>query len=205
MTGRAGYWAQRYAEQGMRTVGNASFSPQQLDAQTHAARGLMLEVCKPYFFSGKRVLDFGCGWGRMAPVFREMGCTVEGADFAQWAIKTAQGLWPRVRFHRLTRARLPFPDAYFDGVLSWTVLQHVPPEELPSVCAELVRVVQPARGHVVLYENCSKIPDKAHVWFRQPEEYVKLFRGMRPTERRIIEDLDGTGEQHAVVVMQALP
>ncbi|WP_422936372.1 class I SAM-dependent methyltransferase [Sinomonas sp. P47F7] len=53
----------------------------------------MIELFASFLPSGKRVLDAGCGAGRMMPVLATFGCQVEGVDFPPEMIRRArQGL-----------------------------------------------------------------------------------------------------------------
>ncbi|MGW0519920.1 methyltransferase domain-containing protein [Crossiella sp. NPDC003009] len=101
---------------------------------------------------GGRVLDFGCGLGRLSNALAETGCQVVGVDIAPSMVEQAKAMsrFPeRTEFVAYDGRALPFPDASFDGVLSLIVLQHIPP--LPKVASllELVRVVRPG-GVLVL-------------------------------------------------------
>ncbi len=106
--------------------------------------------------AGHRVLDFGCGPGFMAMALAEKVGTsgsVCGADinarFVADATARAQANgMSQVTFHHLESARLPFPDATFDRVLTKNVLEYVP--DLHATLCELNRVLKPGgRVHVV--------------------------------------------------------
>lgn len=102
-----------------------------------AARGLYL---------GDRVLDFGCGVGRLSNALAEHASTVTGVDIAASMIERAKRLnqhGERIRFLDYDGHTLPFPDAGFDSVVSLVVLQHTPPETQLAALLELRRVVRP--------------------------------------------------------------
>jgi glycosyltransferase involved in cell wall biosynthesis len=77
-----------------------------------------LEVVKP----GSRVLDIGCGDGRLPALLRKRGCWVEGID--AWPLPPDVEL---DRFHRHDLDQLPLPvDAsQFDYLLLLDVLEHL--------------------------------------------------------------------------------
>jgi len=195
------YWEQRYAEQGRRTVGHCSFSEDEFARRSDIALELLRSILKTVL-EGKRVLDFGCGYGRMAKLLVEFCPFVVGVDIVEWAIEEARQHVPEAKFFALSDGRsLPFPDGFFGGVLSWTVLQHIEPENVTDVVVELGRVIEPG-GVVVLYENISTWhEDKSHIWFRSAEDYEKLFRGYRATEKHVVSRADDTDEDHAIMVM----
>ena len=76
---------------------------------------------------GKRVLDLGCGDGRLALGVAPFATTVDGVDPDAEAIAAAKRNARRagvrnVRFAVGSAQHLPFPDAAFDVVtLSWTL------------------------------------------------------------------------------------
>jgi ubiquinone/menaquinone biosynthesis C-methylase UbiE len=99
---------------------------------------------------GARVLDAGCGTGRMTAHLRALdaGLDITGLDLSPEMLRQARLAVPGVEFVEGELASLPFADAAFDGVLVWYSIIHTPDEGLPAVIAELRRVVRP--GGVVL-------------------------------------------------------
>jgi SAM-dependent methyltransferase len=95
---------------------------------------------------GAEILDVGCGshpfFLLQAPFARKVG--IDQLDPAA-AI-------PGLELSRLSLgrgARLPFPDASFSCVASLAVLEHLDPDALPGLLAEIRRVLKPA-GQLVL-------------------------------------------------------
>jgi ubiquinone/menaquinone biosynthesis C-methylase UbiE len=81
----------------------------------------------PPLVRGKRVLDLGCGDGRLALGVAPFATRVDGIDPDPEAIATAKrnarkaGV-PNVRFAAGAAQHLPYPDEAFDVViLSWTL------------------------------------------------------------------------------------
>lgn len=82
----------------------------------------------PDFFSGKLVLDAGCGYGRHAIVVQGFGAEVVGVDLSV-AVVNARRLTrdlPRVHIVQSDLFALPFRAGTFDLVYSWGVLHHTP-------------------------------------------------------------------------------
>jgi SAM-dependent methyltransferase len=98
---------------------------------------------------GKRVLDLGCGKGRFAKVLSEHGAQLVGLDLSAAMLSAAANL-DRVR---ATARRLPFRSLSFDRVLAVEVFEHLAPESLDQVCAEVRRVLRPGGKFVVLDKN----------------------------------------------------
>jgi SAM-dependent methyltransferase len=96
-----------------------------------------------------RVLDAGCGTGRMSRYVADRGCDVEGVDLSPGMVEQARRAQPDLRFDVAELAALPHPGATFDGVLLWYSTIHTRPEGQPAVFAEAVRVLA-AGGHLLV-------------------------------------------------------
>lgn len=91
-----------------------------------------------------RVLDFGCGCGRVARPFlartgaRMTGCDVQ-ARMVAWCLAYLEGDW------RVTRndPPLPFAAGSFDVVYALSVFTHLPDAATRGWLAELARVTRP--------------------------------------------------------------
>lgn len=98
-----------------------------------------------YSFEGRRVLDFGCGAGR---VLRHFAPEASGAEF--WGCDLhrptidwlSENLSPPMRFFVNDRRPLPQPDGYFDLVYSLSVFTHIT-SEWSDWLLELHRVLKP--------------------------------------------------------------
>lgn len=95
---------------------------------------------------GERVLDFGCGVGRLSNVLCERGFRVTGVDIAASMVEQANALNAhpdRLDFVAYDGTELPFPDDSFDAAVSLVVLQHAGPREQVGALLQLQRVVAP--------------------------------------------------------------
>jgi ubiquinone/menaquinone biosynthesis C-methylase UbiE len=95
--------------------------------------------------SGARVLDVGCGVGKVVGRLTEAGFEAYGVDVSEPNIERARQRCPRCQLY--DGRRLPYPDARFAAVGALNVLEHV--EQPESFIAELTRVAEPG-GLVVL-------------------------------------------------------
>jgi len=101
---------------------------------------------------GDRVLDFGCGAGRLSNALAEHAAEIVGVDIAESMIAEAVRINrrpDRVRFVHYDGTRLPFETGSFDSAVSLISIQHAPPDVQLACLVELLRVVRPG-GALVL-------------------------------------------------------
>jgi ubiquinone/menaquinone biosynthesis C-methylase UbiE len=94
---------------------------------------------------GDRVLDFGCGVGRLTNALAERVGEAVGVDIAESMVEHATRLArhpERTRFVGYDGRILPFEDGAFDSAVSLIVLQHAPPAVQLACLLELQRVVR---------------------------------------------------------------
>ncbi|WP_353951599.1 class I SAM-dependent methyltransferase [Knoellia sp. S7-12] len=91
-----------------------------------------------------RVLDAGCGAGRMSRYLADRGCAVQGMDLSPGMVEMAHRDHPDLSFAVGSLTDLPFPDGAFAGVLLWYSAIHTPPQGQPQIFAEAARVLRPA-------------------------------------------------------------
>ena len=90
------------------------------------------------------VLDFGAGTGNLSLKFLDRGCSVCAVDVSAHSLDllaAAARNRGRIATTVLEGERLPFPDATFDVVATYSVLHHIP-DYLLSV-REMARVLKP--------------------------------------------------------------
>jgi GT2 family glycosyltransferase/2-polyprenyl-3-methyl-5-hydroxy-6-metoxy-1,4-benzoquinol methylase len=106
--------------------------------QEHMARYLFCEQVS----CGKRVLDIGCGAGYGAQRLARRARQVVGVDKAAEAIDYARCRFgaPRLHFAVADALHLPFPDASFDVVVAFELLEHLSAPN--TFLAEVSRVLR---------------------------------------------------------------
>ncbi len=113
-----------------------------------------LEFIKDYAKAGDRILDFGCGNGRLLQLFENKNIEYFGADVSQKLVDLAQKkhTGPKIHFQKMDsdQLSLPFADNFFNTAYSIAVFHHIPGTKVRKELArELWRVIQPG-GYVVL-------------------------------------------------------
>ncbi len=112
---------------------------------------------------GARVLDIGCGRGVLLSAFADAGFEPHGVERSEAA---AAGVDPRATLRIAPRlAEAGYPEAHFDGVILWHVLEHLPdPRE---TLAEVHRILRPGGTLVVAVPNFSSFQSRwaGPAWF----------------------------------------
>lgn len=113
----------------------------------------------------RRVLDFGCGIGLQSYLLAHAGYDVHGLETvedkslegflkgkAETHIKTRdesmKNVWDvirarqKVEFRFYDGAVIPYRDGFFDAVVAYAVLEHIPPVEVPGLLREINRVLK---------------------------------------------------------------
>jgi len=102
---------------------------------------------------GKRVLDAGCGAGYGSAELAKSALSVTGADLAAEAIAFARENYrlPNLRFEQASCIALPHPDACFDLVVAFEVIEHL--AAWREFLREVRRVLAPAGQFIVSTPN----------------------------------------------------
>jgi demethylmenaquinone methyltransferase / 2-methoxy-6-polyprenyl-1,4-benzoquinol methylase len=97
-----------------------------------------------------RVLDVGCGTGDLSiELFEKTAAQVVGIDFCRPMLELAKEKAPAIPFIEGDALRLPFADAFFDGITIGFALRNL--SSVEAGLAELKRVLKP-KGVVAILE-----------------------------------------------------
>lgn len=105
------------------------------------------KIIKKTVSTGK-VLDLGCGEGRISIFFAQKGFEVYSVDFAQGAIKRAEKcaqetkIANKIDFKVGNVLSLPYPNKFFDVVIDWSVFDHIEPKNWNLYLKNLLRVLK---------------------------------------------------------------
>ena len=103
----------------------------------------------------RKVIDVGCGTGRMTSYLGHAGLNVSGVDVSPEMVRVAQQLHPGLLFEVGEQADLPKADAAADGVLAWYSIIHSPPTALPAIAREFWRVLRPGGAALIAFHSGS--------------------------------------------------
>ncbi len=95
----------------------------------HFWRGL--EFIKDYTHEGDKVLDFGCGNGRLLELLGENSAEYYGVDVSQALIDFAKQKYPKAYFFKMnpSQTSLAFEAEFFNTIYSIAVFHHFPSQK----------------------------------------------------------------------------
>jgi len=130
-------------------------------------------------FYGK-LLDFGCGVGRMTRAFSQFFCSCVGIDVSGKMVELARKFnadRPHCEFVASASATMPFADATFDFVFSVLVLQHLPKKSMIlGYISEFIRVAKD--GGVIVFQLTNEVPFRQQIQGRRRLWYLLTLLGI---------------------------
>jgi demethylmenaquinone methyltransferase/2-methoxy-6-polyprenyl-1,4-benzoquinol methylase len=101
---------------------------------------------------GMRVLDVGCGTGTNLDIYHMAGCKAFGLDLSPAMLEEARRkLGKRAELRLGDASQMPYPDAFFDLVISMLTLHEMPISIRPAVMSEMIRVLK-QDGRILLID-----------------------------------------------------
>jgi SAM-dependent methyltransferase len=145
--------------------------------------------------AGGRVLDVGCAEGgilhRMQTLRPDL--MLAGVDISEGDLALARHVLPAADLRHAYGHALPFPDAHFDAITCFEVIEHVPPEARSDVFAEARRVVKPGSRLILSTPHDGALPwlDAQNMRYRFPQLYRLVASGSK-------RDREYAGQQEVV-------
>ncbi|MDA9981484.1 methyltransferase domain-containing protein [Gammaproteobacteria bacterium] len=104
-----------------------------------------------FSFEGKRVLDFGCGVGRLTFAMAPYAASVVGVDISEGQLKEARKncTYGNVDFIQSSDDLTKLDMDIFDGIISLLTLQHNRPPLIRRILEQLLQLLKPG-GHAFL-------------------------------------------------------
>ena len=124
--------------------------------------------------NGKKVLDYGCGWGDLSLRILENRGVVYGIDISEVYINQAKGCCSSegydsstFQFYVMDAHMVEFPKNYFDIIVGLGILHHL---DMKAAFHEIRRVLKPG-GRILFQEPLADNP------------LLKVFRKLTPAAR----------------------
>ncbi|OHA05621.1 MAG: hypothetical protein A2934_00465 [Candidatus Sungbacteria bacterium RIFCSPLOWO2_01_FULL_47_10] len=128
--------------------------------------------------TGDRVLDVGCGTGRILEMIIKNGCEAYGIDYAKSCVMRCKTSYPKADVREGLAESLPYEDSFFDVVVAVRTLQSMPEKERKmNAFRDLVRVTK-KNGHIVLIEgNAERLTGHPlYNYYLREDEWSEIFK-----------------------------
>jgi len=109
-----------------------------------------LDFLGKYANPGEKILDLGCGNGRLYGSLKDKNIDYYGLDFSEKLIAIARNIYPQARFQAADAFNLPFPDDFFDNIFSLAVFHHIPSDNLRLAFLKESRRVLKKDGRLIM-------------------------------------------------------
>lgn len=151
-----------------------------------------LDRFRNYIPTESRILDFGCGYGRISKVLWESGNrNIIGIDLSTKMIERGKREFPELHLETTTKKTLPYLDNSFDAIVACAVFTCITSQEVRlQQMKELYRVLKP-EGLLHMVEFCSE-PRKsftANIGIPMLHSSPKELRGLVRTLQIVNEEI----------------
>jgi len=99
---------------------------------------------------GNRVLDAGCGNGRLSEIVEKSKADYLGVDISERIIEKAREKYPKNKFEKKDILDLQFSEGEFDLVFCNAVLQHIPSQGYRILALENLFYILKPKGYLIM-------------------------------------------------------
>jgi len=131
--------------------------------------------------SYNHAIEIGCGYGRMTPWLSEFADDVTGIEPNDEMRRYVEEYYPDIETLSDKAQNISVSDDKYDLVFTRSVLQHVPPDSIRDVTAEIDRVATDD-ATLLVCEATKGSPDDKTFWPRSVDRYESLFEGFELLE-----------------------
>ncbi len=143
-----------------------------------------------YAKDGDRILDIGCGNGRLYQLFDGLSIAYAGADHSEALIDIAKKKYPSGIFIVSDMTKLPFPNESFDVIFCIAVFHHLPTEKTRmSAVREMKRVLK-KNGRVVMMNWNLLRSQKSLVFSQKSKKPIHTIVPWKDSKGKVL------GERH---------
>ena len=144
--------------------------------QTRKKYSSVIEELKTYIKEGEKVLDLGCGTGRLYEIFRGKNIDYTGVDFSERLVQIARSKYGE-RFVVGDILNLPFPEKNFDSVWAIASLHHVPKKKFRKQAVnQIKKVLKPGGRIIATFWNIKSFLRKdLYIPFHGKKRYYHAF------------------------------
>ncbi len=166
---RQRYWENKYAQEHIAGNSTDEFSRQGF-----------WPLLKDQLAPGKKYLDAGCGIGGWILFLKEQGYEVEGIDMAARTIRALTEYDPELKVKVASITAIPYPDQFFDGLLSIGVLEYAE-DQVPQALTEAWRVLKPGGFLFIEAPLANSLRRLLYIPLKKLEKIIRTAQGQQPT------------------------
>ena len=179
------FYAQEFYSGDYKNFNNSTLEVQERDADYHQMQRQLLLATVEHLLggsiAGRRVLDFGCGWGLTLQFLREQGALCHGLDPSPEAVAYCQSRGLSVQVGDIDHFGAQSQDAY-DVVLLQNVLEHLKdPEQALRRLGERLRpggvIVCAVPNDFNPLQTCAAELHHLPQWWVAPPAHLNYFNG----------------------------
>jgi ubiquinone/menaquinone biosynthesis C-methylase UbiE len=131
-----------------------------------------------YVTDGDKILDYGCGNGRLLEIFKGKKIKYVGVDVSQKLIDLAKNKYPEheASFSKISSlGSLAFPSNFFNRIISVAVFHHFPEGHAREMAGELYRITKPGGAVIITAWNLWQKKRRKYI-FSLPVIWKKIFQ-----------------------------
>ena len=140
--------------------------------------------------SDPKILDYGCGWGRITRLFPTLSsdANVYGVDVDSRLISSANECADTIKFSAIeSMGELPFETASFDLIFANSVFSHLSEQSAMFTLTELIRVLSPKGLLIVSVLELNEM-EKFYSNQKQREWIEKILGSQEDATRVLMEN-----------------
>jgi ubiquinone/menaquinone biosynthesis C-methylase UbiE len=132
-----------------------------------------LQIFNEYINDGDKLLDLGCGNGRLVDLIKEKQIDYLGVDNSQGLIDCAKKSFPDKKFEVQDALNLNLTENSFDVVLSVSVFNHIEKENQQEFIDNIKKILKP--GGTLLFSNWNmwNVNGRKSIWKQNKAVDVK--------------------------------
>jgi len=193
---RQRYWENKYAQEHIVGYSSDQFAKQ-------GFWPLLKAQLKPK----EKYLDAGCGIGGWILFLKEKGFDVEGIDMAARTIRSLTEYDPELKVKVASITGIPYPDDFFDGIISIGVLEYAE-EQVLQALQEASRVLK-SGGFIFIEAPAANLVRRVvYIPLKKLEKIIRAALGQSPTFANYLftrRDLAAVLEEAGFVIEKMLP
>lgn len=137
----------------------------------------LLNVVKEFILSSNKnkILEVGCGDGRLCYEIKNSGLEIVGVDYSERAINFAKLFNPNIKFYIQNIENLDLNEK-FDIIICMEILEHFIPKKIPNILSNISKVLK-KDGKLIITVPTKNLPlSKKHYQHFTPKSLAKTLK-----------------------------